>query len=81
MKKIKQMLKFKYRTTGNPNPYALHSEQVHSKFSLCFNSSLNSIEFIPYFWVFTFGIEREISLLSEYGKFFSLYVFRMKLMG
>ena len=49
MKKIKQMLKFKYRTTGNPNPYALHSEQVHSKFSLCFNSSLNSIEFIPYF--------------------------------
>ena len=49
IKKIKQMLKFKYRTTGNPNPYALHSEQVHSKFSLCFNSSLNSIEFIPYF--------------------------------
>ena len=36
-------------------------------------------EFIPYFWVFMFGIEREIPLLRKYRIFFSLYVFHIKL--
>ena len=35
-------------------------------------------KFIPYFFVFAFGIKR-IHLLSEYWIFFSLYVFDMKL--
>ena len=36
------MLKFKNSTTGNHTPYTLYAEQGHSKFLLCFNSSLNS---------------------------------------
>ena len=40
--------------------------------------SLKVNEFIPYFWVFKFGMEWEISLLYEYGIFFSLYVSYMK---
>ena len=36
-------------------------------------------EFIPYFWVFTFRIVREVPLLHEYGIFPPLYVFHMKL--
>ena len=36
-------------------------------------------EFIPCFWEFTFGIETERPPLSEYGIFFSLYVFHIKL--
>ena len=40
---------------------------------------LKSVEFILYFWVFTFGIENEVPLLREYGIFFSLYIFHMKL--
>ena len=27
-------------------------------------------EFIPYFWVFVFGMKKEIAFLSEYGIFF-----------
>ena len=34
--------------------------------------SLKVNEFLPYFWVLKFGIEREIPLLIEYGIFFSL---------
>ena len=36
-------------------------------------------EFIPYFWVFTFRIEREVPLLREYGIFFYLHVFHLNL--
>ena len=116
------MLKFKNSTTGHQNYLcALHAEEVHGKFWLCFNSSLlkksscrclhflNFIgrlfhktlplkvnEFIPYFWVFTFRVERKISLLSKYrisheiyelNVFLDLYIsmtnteFHMKLMG
>ena len=32
------MLKFKNSTTGNKTPYDLHVEQVHGKFSYCFNA-------------------------------------------
>ena len=35
------MLKFKNSTKGNNAPYPLHADQVHGKFSFCFNSSLN----------------------------------------
>ena len=41
--------------------------------------SLKFNDFITYFWVFTFGVKREIPLLSEYGMFFTLYIFHMKL--
>ena len=47
---------------------------------LCHKSLLLKFdEFIPYFWVFTFGIERKVLLLREYRIFFSLYVFHVKL--
>ena len=35
------MLKCKNSSTGNKTPYALHAEQVHGKFPLYINSSLN----------------------------------------
>ena len=44
------MLKFINSTTGNQNSaYALHAEQVHSKFLLCINSSLNSFRNLHFF--------------------------------
>ena len=45
----------------------------------CSTNSLKFSEYIPYFCEFRFGIEREIPLLSQYGVFFSLYAFHMKL--
>ena len=85
------MLNLKIALQATETTYALHTEQVHGKFSLYFNRSLskqssgrnlhflnfigrlfhktlslNVNEFIPYFWVFTFRIERKIPLLSKY---------------
>ena len=40
--------------------------------------ALKFTEFVSYFWVFAFGIKKEIPLLCEFGIFFSLYVFHIK---
>ena len=36
------MFQFKNSTTSSVNSYALHTEQFHGQFPLCFNSCLNS---------------------------------------
>ena len=36
------MFQFKNSTTSSENSYALHTEQFHGQFPLCFNSCLNS---------------------------------------
>ena len=35
------MINLKITLHANNNPYALHAEHMHGKFSLCLNSSLN----------------------------------------
>ena len=43
------MFQFKNSTTSSVNSYALHTEQFHGQFPLCFNSCLNSCRDLQFF--------------------------------